>query len=428
MHTPSHPIAHRFSAGALVVLFAACGDAPPAEQPLRATTENGVEVITSSGPTQADSVEVAFRFGAIEGAPDELFDQIRDIGLVDESSLWVVDRNPSVRRYAFDGTLLQTVGARGDGPGETSSGFGWVYPGDGEVLVLADDPKLIRFDADGGVIAEARPFIEGSGSPIPIGRAAAGWIYRLSSSPAEEGAGRGTWAFGTLVLETMSFDTIVVTPGRMVVRGPPNAAGFAQSSSGSFFDGQPAVDVGPPGTLYWSDPVAYEISTYDASGTKTRVFRRDTPPTPIPGGLEDRIRAGLRAGLEEMMEGRPPEPDRVAELSERALPALDHEHVPYIESILVSDDGHMWVLRADEHPDLAMRAVAASFGYVRASWLPAWRAPQVFDRFGPDGAYLGSLELPTEFVPMDVTADLIVGLVRDELDVQYVTGFRVVER
>ncbi len=75
-----------------------------------------------------------------------------------------------------------------------------------------------------------------------------------------------------------------------------------------------------------------------------------------------------------------------------------------------------------------MRAVASVFGYIRSAWADEWRAPLHVDLFDPDGTYRGSVELPTEFVPMAVTKDQVIGSEYDELDVEYVVAYTVIEQ
>jgi hypothetical protein len=53
--------------------------------------------------------------------------------------------------------------------------------------------------------------------------------------------------------------------------------------------------------------------------------------------------------------------------------------------------------------------VAHGFGFVRYAWHPAWRAPQVFDLFDPDGAYRGTVELPFDMEPKQTNGTLAEG-------------------
>ncbi|MCK5651881.1 MAG: hypothetical protein KAJ42_10905, partial [Gemmatimonadetes bacterium] len=43
----------------------------------------------------------------------------------------------------------------------------------------------------------------------------------------------------------------------------------------------------------------------------------------------------------------------------------------------------------------------------------------------PDGAVVGSLTLPTELTVLEIGADYLLGLYRDELEVEYVQLYRL---
>lgn len=98
---------------------------------------------------------------------------------------------------------------------------------------------------------------------------------------------------------------------------------------------------------------------------------------------------------------------------------------PRDEILLSTSDDGFWVRRADQHPEPALRAVAAATGLITSAWLDEWRADWVFDLFDPDGGYRGTVTLPFQFTPMAVTASSVVGSITDALDVEYVVRFEV---
>ena len=108
-----------------------------------------------------------------------------------------------------------------------------------------------------------------------------------------------------------------------------------------------------------------------------------------------------------------------------ALPDSDPDWLPAIDQVLTTPEGGFWVRRADQHPEPALRAVAALSGPLPAFWRDEWRADWVFDLFDPDGGYRGTVTLPFQFVPMAVTASAVVGSITDALDVEYVVRFEV---
>ena len=193
-------------------------------------------------------------------------------------------------------------------------------------------------------------------------------------------------------------------------------------------EGSPAVQGDQDGRIYYSHPLEYRVEVYGTNGQLRQVVSRQTPATPYPDGLRDEIEAGVRRQLRGPNGDRPIREARVEQVTTQALPLSQPEHIPYIEALLVSADGHIWVFRADRHLRPAMRAVAGAFGTIRSVWPDEWRAPAHVDLFDPDGIYRGSIQLPTEFVPMAVTKDQVIGSEYDELDVEYVVAYAVVEQ
>ena len=146
---------------------------------------------------------------------------------------------------------------------------------------------------------------------------------------------------------------------------------------------------------------------------------------PYPAGLAADIRAGLESKWSQ--NGYRPDDTEQDRQLEAALPDSDPDWLPAIDLLLATPDGGFWVRRADQHPEPALRAVAAGTGLILRAWLDEWRADWVFDLFDPDGGYRGTVTLPFQFTPMAVTASSVVGSITDALDVEYVVRFEVMD-
>lgn len=97
--------------------------------------------------------------------------------------------NYVVRRYATDGTLLQTLSGRGTGPGQTSAPHGIATdPVDG-TLYIADmnhpERRIVKLAADGSFIRDIKPYVYGVTVPYPyvthITTGPGGDLYAVSS-------------------------------------------------------------------------------------------------------------------------------------------------------------------------------------------------------------------------------------------------------
>ncbi|MXV95316.1 MAG: hypothetical protein F4Z92_05475 [Gemmatimonadetes bacterium] len=65
-------------------------------------------------------------------------------------------------------------------------------------------------------------------------------------------------------------------------------------------------------------------------------------------------------------------------------------------------------------------------------WLPSYRPAypeegSPYTVISPDGEWLGQVETPPRFRILDVTGGLVLGVLRDEMDVQSVVVYQVVE-
>jgi hypothetical protein len=76
------------------------------------------------------------------------------------------------------------------------------------------------------------------------------------------------------------------------------------------------------------------------------------------------------------------------------------EFLPAIAGMQSDSDANLWLLA---FPDPLDRNEAA-----------VWRV------FGPDGRLLTHVSLPERFTPLQIGADFVLGVWRDELDVEYV--------
>jgi hypothetical protein len=170
--------------------------------------------------------------------------------------------------------------------------------------------------------------------------------------------------------------------------------------------------------VYYTHPTEYQIELVSEEGELKELFRRSVARRPYRGGLRNEIENGLREGYRSLSPRINEE--RVRAMLESALPVSDPEWLPVIDQILTSGDGSFCVRRADLHPRPAMRAVASAFGYVPWGWLDEWKAPWFLDIFTSDGRYRGSVILPMAFIPMTVSGARVYGVLRDELDVEYV--------
>ena len=377
-------------------------------------------MVRNRGLDHSMLVRESLRIGVVQGDPDLQFHQIRDLAIDSAGGIWVSDSHETIRHYGPGGEYLGSVGGEGQGPGEASEGYGDVWTGRGTVLAHTYDGTLKLFTENGSFVGHREMRMGPRKYLIPLGASGDEWnLYFVETPISEAELLRETWTVVRAPVTESGFDSLFALPGGLRT---------GRGSHTSFFYGPPGIDADSKGNVFYSHPLVYQIDVFDDSGKLVQVVSREIPGVPFTPNLRDEVMKGAREAWRDlMMAGGTPREEDVAQTTEDALPESPPEHLPFLQAVFVSADGHIWAQRGDRHPRPAMRAVAEVFGFIRAVWPPEWRAPLHFDLFSPDGLYRGSVVLPEDFVPMAVTQDRIIGSIRDDLDIQYVVAFSVEE-
>ncbi len=88
---------------------------------------------------------------------------------------------------------------------------------------------------------------------------------------------------------------------------------------------------------------------------------------------------------------------------------------PAYGRLLVDVLGNLWVERPSQVG-----------GLFHGSLNPVAPDPTLWDVFDAAGVWLGSVELPAHFFPMEFAADYVTGVWKDEVDVEFVQVHRIV--
>lgn len=385
-----------------------------------AQDSTSVSIVTSRGPDVPLGTREVLRLGAIEGAPEYLFDAIRSVSLAPDGTIWVSDSDPSIRRYSADGQYLNSAGREGEGPGESPRGYGDVWAGEESVVTFPYGLRVLQqFGNDGSFIGDRMAIDDDGTILVPLGSTGADWYFRTSTFPRDQGPRvREQWTVSRSAFGDETANSILSLPG-----DPQAQRSYGGWGNGSYLDGFPSLAASDRG-LYYSHPTEYDIQLFDEEGRLLRRVRRDTPRTPVDPTLMSRLESELDAGWSERL-GTPIDADSRRGMLQALEPREPTGYLPQLDLVLPASDGAMWVRRADQHPDPAAFAVAIAMGYIRTAWLDRWKAESVFDVFWPDGAYRGTVRFPHEFSPLDATRDRIYGAITDDLGVNYVVAYEL---
>jgi hypothetical protein len=276
-----------------------------------------------------------------------------------------------------------TRGRRGEGPGEFMLVRLLGVLRDGRVLV-ADQAtaRLVTYDMDGVLLTTSRLDRDEGVSPRPHAAFTDGSIlgqvpvvYRASALrlgevlPSELRLMRfATDREPQLIADDLEAPSWIWT-GREIVPVP-----FMANAALGIRDDSVHLGAGP----------AFRVRVYDGARV-VRMYGVDRPEQPVTSSDVDGYRGLVTQSYSE---------ERHAEI----LAALDHPDTPEIlpayTRMLVAEDGTVWVGRFP-------------------SELP-------WDVYGADGALLGGVLVPADFLPMSIRDGRLAGVWTDDLSVEYV--------
>lgn len=407
-----------------VLLAPGCSDAGrPSSVGFSVRDSAGVQLVHNEATASpAKQVEPTLMLGEQEGPEHLQFYRISDISVASDGSLFVLNMgDASVRVFDSGGVFLDRFGRAGEGPGE----FQW--PAHVEVFgdtVAVFDGRLIRttfFSRNGELFGSWPAGDRATGVLYPVGRTSDGWIvqpWRNGGWGYEVGVARRDTSIVAFVtsLSTMRPDTLAVReiltylgPRRWGVQSPT-----AMTVAEPLFEPEARHASDRQGNVYLHLGVAYAIYVYDSNGRYWRRATRAVEPTPVTEDLIDSYRDVMDAYWDTAQ--RRPEWE-IGKAADEARPALPHvDALPQLGRLLVSREGNIWVERIDLDPEPLAR-----------EWTRAPRTPvsTLWDVFDPDGRFVHTVELPPRFSPHDVGADWIVGVQRDDLDIEYVIRYVV---
>ncbi len=339
------------------LVLAACGEATPLDSSVVRSDSAGVRLIVSKGPDRP----LAWRFDTVGVLRDSvgepwLFTNLstRDVLTDRAGRVYVLEREPAIRRFGRGGQYERSIGRRGGAPGEMQFPFLLRPQGDSIVVLDLSRGVLVRWGPEFEPIADIRlegPFAGVSDLAFRTGGV---WVQRQSQQDS-------------LSIRTFHLDTTANAPVLRVAQRIPGIVQGQCAGGGSvgvpmppFFSpsiafhatgGRVLVNVGPE----------YDLRLIEGTRYVARI-RRDLPSrTPTV----DDVRAQFPNGLKVSMSGRATcEFDLEDVIAQAGVADL----LPFVTDVALLSDGTMWVQRS-----------------VRSA------KPVVLDVFGSDGAYAGSI-------------------------------------
>lgn len=384
------------AAVAVALTLSACEDETPRSTLVTASDSSGVRVVESGRPESPSLMvvpEPLFRLGWRSDGP-----QFQDVssGFVRlDGGALVADAGANVM-FAFeaDGAAIGTIGRSGQGPGEfTSMGSAVPLPSD-SFLVMDDGNNRVSFYRDLEYVGDAR--FESFYSPAlyaPFAHRADGayWIGPMAWAPSLVAQEEPGWVDAPLLV-TSDFarvDTVRLFPLVYHLTDANPIRPVAQFVA----SGQ---------RIAFLSSAAAQVTWLDEDGLPEQIARWDSPSAQLTDTDWADYEAGVRARNTNF------DPTRLERiLAERRRDWGGPE--PIFRAAIGDRVGGVWLTPYD----VAEGGVSALF-------------VDRYEVIEPDGAHAGSVSFPSPIRLLDVTEDRVLGVERDELDVQAVVMYRLV--
>ena len=424
-----------------LTLFAAgCSDLPEEPPPpaFTATDSAGVRVVVNSGPQWAEgegwqvTADPVVTLGTVDYPVEQQFQRLGEVTRLSDGTVVVLEIDDAqLRAYDPSGALLWTAGGIGDGPGETrpyddTRAVLTRLPGD--TLQLQNGQARVRFSANGDLLEHVR---------VDYAR------FRR---------------WGRIFLQYCPFDAYFLQNAIVFCEDPWLEAPVPDSSAGG-----PTI-MRTDWSLDMLDTLGTFFQTARASVEMEWFGERRSHRIRSPLGPKGNFRVGVRdrpwllyarndgyriekwdvltGALSLVVERRAPRRARTAEEATRVLqwgvlippgnetleldPTDDRwaalDSLSIAEDFLLDDLGFLWVRRGPS-PSEGDEGLTSEFtDYTGRQWT-ILRPSGLHDVFRPDGVYLGTVQLPHDLEVHEIGADYVLGVAKDDLDIEYVRTY-----
>jgi hypothetical protein len=322
-----------------------------------------------------------------------------------------VQASHAVRFYDARGKFVGFAGRKGQGPGEFQQIMG-VWSTRGDTLAVLDLGEIEFFTGDGKFVTQGASRSRGYRFVYPSvffsDGSYLGIVYRDYRTPPPAGRASHSTPIVRVSRDGLRVDTI----GSW--ESPEEIFDGKQPWGAQVVFGGTSVVEGDDNSFFVSSPTKPEIRQYTNTGRQTRLIRLPDRGVKTPDEAIQAYRAYVMASPGE--DGRPMPPAmkaRFAQMLERTVYA---ERFPSLGAMIVDRSGNLWVQRYD------YRSVFRTPGPVRTQTMAVASRWDVIDT---NGRWITTVDLPARFTPVEIGADYVAGLARDEDEVEQVRIYRL---
>ena len=394
----------------LLLFVAACGNAEPTVDAVTVTDSAGVRIVSStapawgsSNPWRLDTVPELV-IGDATKLPSVLLVSVTGVRELDNGQLVVsLDDDKTVRWFDRDGNEVRRVGQPGEAPGEFLSVAIIGVLADSVLLWDGQLDRATVLGPDGAVVRTFQPAF--ADTAVAYGLAVSGAFSdgRLllagrsgAQSAMPSGPRRDTIPLAVanregrveqVLARVLSHENVIVTgPGFVTMLPRPFGARTAITPDGT--------------SLLVSDGQFDEVIRYSIDGEPATIYRLDRPRRLIALSEVEQQRRRLAQQVEQL-------PETIGQAVADAMAAVGVPTVyPAHDRILVDGGGAIWM-----REDIGPRRTEVEGHH--------W---DVLDR---EGRWLGQVTTPPRLEVYHVTRDRVIGVWRDENDVEHLRVHRL---
>lgn len=395
----------------VALLAAACGGAGEGGSAAVTRDSAGITIVENTSPRWQPGQEWRLADSALLDIGGDLDSVLGPVPLSGGRLAIAVNGSHQIRVYDSSGTLQHRSGRTGSGPGEyTMLGGLWAGPGDSLMVLDIMVRRLSVLDDTGGY---QRSFSLGgaTGSFAPVNGKIEmgfpqGWLpdgsvpaVMMSFSVAQQREGRfrdtvNAIRYGS---DGSARDTLARVPGIEMETMTITVGGQSVATPQPVPLGRSTVTVAAGDRFYVAQNNAWEIEVRQLDGTLRRLIRRPIQPRPL---TPEQV-AAHRKELAEQMAGIQMlrnMPQILDQMKKRIEEAKYPETFPFISSMLVGSDGHLWV---QEVQDVGVES-------------------SPFTVFDTAGVLLGRVTMPPKLRATAITSDHVYGVWKDEDELPHV--------
>ena len=391
-----------------LALLVACGDAGDDSATGATGTLDGPDVIVSA------VTEEVFTVGSVVGDTWDTFGSVRSVHFDAQSNLHIFDSQlDHILVVGPDGSLVRTVGGRGEGPGEFGNVTTAIVARDGSYTVMGFT-QIDLLDPGGEFVRRvtmdmATTGIARADMALPDGRLVALDILQLADTDDRhyEERGRPVHLFPLDGTEPELLYTAWELPeeneDESELSGDFESGMRMRVAAGRAFEPRLDIDLLTDGRLALIDSIGYRVKLIDLDGGVVGTIERPIAPLPVDDAIREAERERFREAMSRQSARTTNLPIQIetADADERTFA----DEVPVLWGMKVDWEDRIWVARRG----------------------PTGQEDGPTDIVTPDGNYIGTLppeglRTPDAFGP----GGLMAYIERDEMDVPTVRVVRLI--